>query len=292
VWGQSGLSDFPLARLPNAVVPFGVIGQAVTQSPSNIYAVGFYKGTAGVWRNEGYDFVKVSTPEVDRYITDRFDLNVPFDRPFYLAYYQQEDHRFVVLNRLGGDPGTGQYPSFDTTGRCYVYDEATQTWHTRTSGFGSGVSGVGYPITWIVADQPTYKRQGKFALAAGPKSGGVVEFRSQLLTDTINTTAYSYKKAMTTQRLTGDDRNLFHHKLRIDSDQEADGSNITLYSQDHGLTRYNHGERSLFKRFVEWWRLGYGDDRTYRIESDANVRLRIVTAFLELSGGRHSGGKP
>jgi len=115
VWYNAGLADFPLARISGAFMETGCLAPySVAKLDNSVFWLGSdARGNGIVYRNNGYNGVRVSTHAVEWHIQK---YNVLNDAIGYT--YQQDGHSFYVL----------VFPTANTT---WVYDVATQSWHER-----------------------------------------------------------------------------------------------------------------------------------------------------------------
>ena len=121
VWYDSGAVDFPLSPIQGAYNEVGCLATfSVAKLDNSLFWLGAdARGFGIVYRNQGYNAVRVSTHAIEYAIQNYAVLADA------IAYtYQQEGHSFYVL-------------TFPTAGKTWVYDVATQLWHER-AGFVNG----------------------------------------------------------------------------------------------------------------------------------------------------------
>lgn len=91
-WFDSGDADNPFQRIPGGVTYIGCQHPfTALRLDNSIWMAGRDKEGANiVWRSQGTDFVKVSTPAIDRFLAESEEVT---------AYsYQEEGEAFLVLN--------------------------------------------------------------------------------------------------------------------------------------------------------------------------------------------------
>jgi hypothetical protein len=121
VWYDAALPGFPLAPIQGAFNEVGCLAAySVAKLDNSLFWLGAdARGFGVVYRNQGYNALRVSTHAIEFAIQNYAVLNDA------IAYtYQQEGHSFYVL-------------TFPTAGKTWVYDVATGLWHER-AGFKNG----------------------------------------------------------------------------------------------------------------------------------------------------------
>ena len=121
VWYDAGTIPFPLAPIQGAYNEIGCLAAfSIAKLDNSIFWLGADpRGFGVIYRNQGYNGVRVSTHAIEYAIQNYGDVSnaVAFT-------YQQEGHAFYVI-------------TFPTVGKTWVYDVATQAWHER-AGFLRG----------------------------------------------------------------------------------------------------------------------------------------------------------
>jgi len=118
VFYNSGDADFPFSRIQGAVIEVGCSAPfTVAKMVGSIYFLGGDStGFAIVYRMQGYQTQKISTPAIESVIRSLTADQISAATAYT---YQQGGHLFYCLNL----PGT------DST---WVYDASTEFWHERT----------------------------------------------------------------------------------------------------------------------------------------------------------------
>jgi hypothetical protein len=117
VFYNSGDSDFPFARIQGAVVDVGCAAPfSISKLQDSIYWLGGDEtGNGIVYRTQGYQPVRISTPAIEAVIRSLTSDQIADAKAWT---YQQGGHLFYCLNL----PGTNS---------TWVYDASTQFWHER-----------------------------------------------------------------------------------------------------------------------------------------------------------------
>lgn len=121
VWYNAGAPDFPLQRIQGAFMETGCLAPySVAKLDNSVFWLGSdARGNGIVYRNNGYNAVRISTHAVEWQIQQYGVLN---DAVGYS--YQQDGHSFYVL-------------TFPTAQATWVFDVSTGAWHERA--FWDGV---------------------------------------------------------------------------------------------------------------------------------------------------------
>ena len=117
VWYNAGAPDFPLQRIQGAFMETGCLAPySVAKLDNSVFWLGSdARGNGIVYRNNGYNAVRVSTHAVEWQIQQYGVLN---DAVGYS--YQQDGHSFYVL-------------TFPTAQATWVFDVSTGAWHERAA---------------------------------------------------------------------------------------------------------------------------------------------------------------
>ena len=115
VWYNAGAADFPLERIQGAFMETGCLAPySVAKLDNSVFWLGSdARGNGLVYRNNGYNAVRISTHAVEWQIQQYGVLN---DAVGYS--YQQDGHSFYVL-------------TFPTAQATWVFDVSTGAWHER-----------------------------------------------------------------------------------------------------------------------------------------------------------------
>ena len=115
VWYNAGTPDFPLQRIQGAFMETGCLAPySVAKLDNSVFWLGAdARGNGIVYRNNGYNAVRISTHAVEWQIQQ---YGVLSDAVGYS--YQQDGHSFYVL-------------TFPTAQATWVFDVSTGAWHER-----------------------------------------------------------------------------------------------------------------------------------------------------------------
>lgn len=115
VWYNAGAADFPLERIQGAFMETGCLAPySVAKLDNSVFWLGAdARGNGIVYRNNGYNAVRISTHAVEWQIQQ---YGVLSDAVGYS--YQQDGHSFYVL-------------TFPTAQATWVFDVSTGAWHER-----------------------------------------------------------------------------------------------------------------------------------------------------------------
>ena len=117
VWYNAGAADFPLERIQGAFMETGCLAPySVAKLDNSVFWLGSdARGNGLVYRNNGYNAVRISTHAVEWQIQQ---YGVLSDAVGYS--YQQDGHSFYVL-------------TFPTAQATWVFDVSTGAWHERAA---------------------------------------------------------------------------------------------------------------------------------------------------------------
>ncbi len=117
VWYNAGAADFPLERIQGAFMETGCLAPySVAKLDNSVFWLGAdARGNGIVYRNNGYNAVRISTHAVEWQIQQ---YGVLSDAVGYS--YQQDGHSFYVL-------------TFPTAQATWVFDVSTGAWHERAA---------------------------------------------------------------------------------------------------------------------------------------------------------------
>ena len=115
VWYNAGAPDFPLQRIQGAFMETGCLAPySAAKLDNSVFWLGAdARGNGLVYRNNGYNAVRISTHAVEWQIQQ---YGVLSDAVGYS--YQQDGHSFYVL-------------TFPTANATWVFDVSTGAWHER-----------------------------------------------------------------------------------------------------------------------------------------------------------------
>ena len=273
VWIDSGGANFPLQRLSNAFIEYGLsAAQSVAKMDNTIFWLGSNAtGDGIVWRANGYVPERISTHAIEQAIARYSKVS---DAVAYT--YQDAGHSFYVLT----------FPTGDAT---WVYDVATGLWHERASRD---------PLTG--------------ALHRHKPNTHVFAYRQHLVGDSTSGKLYALDQAMLTDngdpilRLRSsppevDSDNqylLFFGRFQLDLDSgvgldSGQGSApvaMMRHSDDGGHTWSSSRQATMgrvgeYRARCKWERNGYGRVRCWEVSWSDPVDAKILGATVTVTKG-------
>lgn len=270
--GQSGANAF--ARTSVAAKPIGCLSRDTALVVDGGLTWVGRDGTAGgasVYRAEGYEPRKISTPEVDGYletVADPTTLNA--------FTYQQRGHLFYVLN--APDEWT------------LAWDVSTNQWSYRKSGpwtMGAEPSGG-----W---DAVTMALNGTKQIV-GASDGNLYELQA----DTFTEGGSGVVREVTTPQFHRDGRRIFFRRVELDieagigltSGQGSDPKAMMCVSFDGGKTWSNPREAGMgaigqnkFRAY--WMACGSGRQAIFKFRVSDPVKVVFLGAWADIDVGAH-----
>lgn len=278
---NSGDVNFPFDRTGGAVIEKGCSNYSTIAKLNNsLFWLGSdEQGSGIVWMASNYTPQRISNHAVEFAIQG-------YDVSGATAYtYEQEGHFFYCLN----------FPEADTT---WCYDLTTQMWHER-----------------CYTDPNTGEQQRDLADCYGFLDGNRVvgDYRNgniyQLDLDWYRDGADSIKRVRTSPHVANNLEETFFHTFQVDAEvgvgldgiaigSEADvqtGENpqaILSWSNDGGRTFGSEQWRSIgpigqYRTRITWRQLGRSRDRVWRLTITDPVRVRLIQAYFDATGGRY-----
>jgi hypothetical protein len=277
VFYNSGDADFPFVRVQGAVVDVGCSAAfSIAKLADSIFWLGGDENGYGiVYRMQGFQPQRISTPAIDRVIREIDPDDLADARAWT---YQQGGHEFYCLN----------FPGHDAT---WCFDVSTGLWHERAyrgnfdlERHRADCHALAFGLN-VVGD---YANGNLYALDPDVYSDEVV-----------NDAPTAIVRKRTAPHVSQGLHNLFHHSIQIDMEtgvgldgsvQGSDPQVMLRYSDDGGHTWSNErmvslgaiGERRTRVRF---YRLGASRDRVYEVSVSDPVKVVFIGAELELSDG-------
>jgi len=272
VFYNSGDVDFPFARIQGAVIdvgcsaPFSIVKLAGT----TYWIGGDYSGSGIVYRMQGYQAQRISTPAIETMIrsltTDQISEATAYA-------YQQGGHLFYCLNI----PGTTS---------TWVYDASTEFWHERA-----------YSALWSLE-----RHRAEFhAVAYGQNVVGDYQTGALYALDqnTYTDNGTSIARIRTAPHLSEGLKVIRHNSFQLDmetgvgTDGTGQGVNpkvMLSFSDDGGHSWSGEiwadaGRIGNRKTRVKFNRLGASRDRVYKIKITDPVKVVLIGAELDLEGG-------
>jgi hypothetical protein len=272
VFQNTGDSDNPFQRIGGAVITAGCAAPfSIAKIGGSVFWLGGDESGSGVvYRTQGYQAVRISTPAIESVIRGLTATQIEAAKGWT---YQQGGHLFYVLNIPGASS-------------TWVYDAATSMWHERTY---SGLFGE------------ARHRGDCHALAHGLNVVGDYEDGKLYALDpekyTDNGTVIT--RTRTAPHLTRELRRVFHNKFELDMEtgvgldgtgQGTDPQAMLQWSNDGGHTWSDELWRDIGaigqrKTRVIWRRLGSARDRVYRVKITEPVKVVLIGADLQMEEG-------
>jgi len=274
IFYQSDTTDFPFQPIQAAFIEIGCAAKHSAKLLDNsVFWLGRdRRGFGIVYRSQGYNAVRISTHAIEFEIQSYHRIDDA--RAFT---YQQDGHAFYVLN-------------FPTAKKTWVYDVATQWWHERL-GFYLGQD-ANHPATCFM------NFNGE--LIVGDDDGNLCAYDLDYFTDNGATIRWvrSWRGIPTGQNNL---KRTIWSSLQLDCETGVglngeNAPNIALrVSDDGGHTWGNEhvwpmGKIGEFFTRVVWRRLGITlkrRDRVFEISGTDPVKVAILGAEVEVSGGAH-----
>jgi hypothetical protein len=272
VFYNSGDADFPFTRIQGAVLDVGCIAvHSIAEAQGSIYWVGGDSTGSGIiYRSQGFQAQRISTPGIESIIRDISSTNLALARGWT---YQQGGHVFYVLN----------IPGHSAT---LVFDATTGFWHDRA-----------YLNLWSLerdrADCHTVAHG--LNVVGDYETGRIYALDPNYITDSgtyIVRERTSPHFAKTLNRI-------FHHSFQLDmetgvgldgSGQGTDPQAMLQWSDDGGHSWSAEYWRPIGKigerrARVIWRRLGSSRDRVYRVRISDPVKVVLIGAELQVEEG-------
>jgi hypothetical protein len=272
VYYNSGDGDPPFSRIQGAI---NGVGCAAVHSIAKIQGVPYWiggdeTGTGIVYRMQGYQAQRISTPAIESVIRSIPVSDLANARAWT---YQQGGHLFYCLNLTGHDA-------------TWVYDATTGFWHERT-----------YTGLW---SQERHRAE-CHAVAHGLNVVGDYENGNLYALDpekyTDNGTVIARER--TAPHVSQGMKNIFHHAFQLDLEvgvgldgtgQGTDPQVMLQWSDDGGHTWSDErwrpiGKIGQTKKRVVWNRLGCSRDRVYRVKVTDPVKVVLIGAELTTEEG-------
>jgi hypothetical protein len=272
VFYNTGDGNEPWQRIDGALIPTGcAAGFSAARIGGSIYWLGGDEtGTGIVYRTQGYQAQRISTPAIESVIRGLEVSDLATARGWA---YQQGGHMFYCLNLPGAES-------------TWVYDASTQMWHERT-----------YSNLW----SQERHRADCHAVAHGENvvgdygSGALYALDPTKYTD--NGTVIS--RMRTSPHSSSGMKRVFHNSFQLDmetgvgldgSGQGTDPQVMLQWSDDGGHSWSNEywtdiGAIGETRTRVVWRRLGSSRDRVYRVKISDPVKVVFIGAELGVEEG-------
>jgi hypothetical protein len=252
VWINTGNADFPLERVGSGFIEMGIKSDfAATKADNSVCFVGTDNM---VYRLEGYTPRRISTHVVEQDIESGGDIDVR------LFWWVEGGHRMLCVQ---------------SSAYSWVFDFATQLWHTRQS-FGTDTWDAEFAIHAF----------GRYFAASGNQLG---VFTPDVFTEFGETMRLECDSA----EVFDEGREIDHDCLELHFDvghglasgQGSDPKVMFQFSDDSGHSWSNEKWRSLgrmgeYKNRVRLLRAGRSRRRVYKYVVSDPVRRTMVGAYL------------
>jgi hypothetical protein len=272
VFYNSGDANETFQRIQGAVGGIGCIApHSIASLQESVYWLGGDKAGSGiVYRSQGYQAVRISTPAIESVIRGLAVTDLPDARAWT---YQQGGHVFYCLNLPGANS-------------TWVYDASTQMWHERNY---TGLHNL------------ERHRADCHAVAFGQNivgdyvNGKIYALDSETYSDAGNPISRIRRAPIISEN----GKLLRHNAIQIDMEtgvgldgtgQGTDPVVMMRFSDDEGRTWSNERQASAgkigkTKTRVVFRRLGASRSRIYEFKITDPVKVVLIGAELDVEGG-------
>jgi len=269
VWSDVGTYPFPLARQMTSIEEGCIAPYSVANVGGRLIWLGqSTRGSVVAFASEGYRASRISTH------AQEYEWQTYSTLSDAVGYaYQQGGHTFYVLNFLAA-------------GKTWCYDTTTGLWHERAA-FSNG-EWARHPVGFHAAVGPEN-------LVGSVESGTIYTYDLNSYTDDVRPRHWVRRWRALTEVAT---EPMTYSSLRVDMETGmtamADDTPTMLlrWSDDGGHTwsgyrRASAGKVGETRAYVQFNRLGStrrhtGLDRIFELSGDANMRVAIVGAQLDV----------
>lgn len=309
---NAGGQDFPFQRIPQGVMEVGCFCAAtIATQDESLFWVGISRdGGIGVYRNNGYQPVRISNHYIESFISslslqqDHIATSGPssyacYGQAGYAAWvgmrayaYRDAGHLFYVLN-FGGTSQVG--PSYNASGlnnandpvTTLVYDATTGMWHERRSTVGTNP-------TRHLGNLYAFSSSGHHILS--DYRNNVLYYLSRNYKSDNGTPIQRWRIA---PHISNENKRVRYHKFTLDcevgtetqdsSPENSTQQTLTLsWSDDGGQTwGSNHtlvvGQWGNTKARAIWRRLGRSRDRVFKVFTQDAMNIAWINAYLEMT---------
>lgn len=272
VFYNTGDSDNTFQRIQGAVISVGCVAPFSIHRLQNsvLWLGGDETGNGVIYKSEGYQAVRISTPAIESTIRALTADQIAAATAYT---YQQGGHIFYCLN----------IPGSNTT---WVFDGSTSLWHERA-----------YLNLWSLERH----RAECHAVAYGENVVGDYQNGKLYALDleTDNDNGISIARERTAPHISKGLANLFHSSFQLDMEtgvgtdgtgQGNDPKAVLTWSDDGGHTWSNErwasiGKIGKTKTRVIWRRLGRSRDRVYKVRITDPVKVVLIGADIQFMEG-------
>ena len=267
IWADAGSPDFPFQEIGGAFVQHGCIAPySVAQADASLFWLGHDpQGSIIVLQTVADNVKRVST-----YALEAEWYNYPTVDDAIGYTYQINGHTFYVITFPSGD-------------RTWVYDMATELWHS-----------------WGVFDSNGVQHRHPGCCAAYAYGAHVVlDYRNgalyQIDADSETDLGQPIPRIRSFPHMTNDWRRTFYTRFTADmqvgtAPVDGRGQVSLRYSDTRGATWSNPimatlGVTGQFNTSVNWWRLGTARDRVFEISWSSAVFTALQGAWVDIERG-------
>lgn len=266
----------PLAVVPNAALNFGTrsSNSFVRFENLNIFVAESKLGDRGVWLLDGFEVKKISTPQIDRFLTGIG----PYSPTFNCSVFKVSGHYLLMLQI-----------AIDASGNTLIYDIDEKVW-TKWSFF---LSYSHFPYKWA-----TSLENDNYTIVQHKSEGTIARLSKDIYKDVGDTVIHCYVRTLNLDF--GNDNRKFMHSLRIIGDKRVTGG-PNEGDQDLATTlpiifRYNDNDydTTSWSSYKEvdlitqpyWKRLGFFRRRAFEfIFLNTDYPIRVEAFEVDLNQG-------
>jgi len=289
IYYNAGTTPFPFARNQSASGSIGLRAPYSLATINNrVFWLGSGKDGAGkVFMSEGFNPVKISTPELDSLIASYINATDALG-----FTWQENGHTFYAL-------------TFKTANVTWVLDISAGAWHQRSSKLSAANVSATTPIVRVsysqILSDGTYGRwnacgiqefNGEIYVRDFP-TGNVNKLKPGTYTDDSQPIIWRRTAPLLSASL----KRMFFNYLQIDMDtgtgllpdsvQGYDPIIFLRYSDDGGKSwstpkQGNIGKIGTYNTSVKWNRLGSSKNRLFEISGADPVSTTVYQAFLDM----------
>lgn len=279
VWQNTGAANFPLQRIPGAIIDYGCAAPySVCKLANGIawLAIDTARGGVTCVFAQGFSPSVISTPAVENAWNGYTTIADA------VAYsYFEDKHKFLCI-------------SFPTGNATWVYDISTNQWHERA--WWSGSANVRqrqafHSYTALAAHGASAFVPSKHYV--GDWENGKIYIQSL---DTLTDNTVQIQRIRACPHISNEQKWLFYSQFLLDVQVPSGGPSaitpVLDWSDDGGSTfGTTHtfpagGTSNLGKATrVVWRRLGRSRDRVYRVKITDAVPIALIGAYLEFTVG-------
>jgi hypothetical protein len=274
VYYDAGNPSFPFSRVQGAVSKVGCLApRSVVEMNGSLYFLGTEapnlqnagNGLGAIYRTNGYNVQRISTYGIEQLLATwtNPDLSMAFT-------YQDQGHRFYVLNGASGSTANG----------CIVFDETTGACHERSSPWTTNTCYAGQCYSYAFGKH----------LVGSAVDGKILQLATNTYTDNGSAiTRTRIGPPIATENLWN-----FYHRFTLDCQvgtQASGNQTVTLYySNDGGMTWSSGTARTVstsgnYTGRAVWLRLGKARNRVFKLTTTDQMPITWLQAFIDAEAG-------